>query len=293
MQAKGRRIHAIIITFMSLGVALLVAWSLWQAWDYYLTALADRPHHPDFRQFRPAGYVGHGLGILGSAMILLLLVYSLRKRIKFMNRWGDLSIWLRYHIFLGISGPILITLHTTGKIGGLVSISYWSMVAVALSGVFGRYLYQQIPRNVLGESLSSNEIEDRSEEILVELSANYGLGDRALGELESLALGPLENRSAVMAMLVLPWANLRLARRLQNWAHEVGLEGNKKAVDLARKWVLQTRRLYLFHTIRDLFHYWHVFHKPFAIIMIIVMIIHVAVAVALGYTWIWGPEGTS
>lgn len=293
MKPANQRIHTLMVTILGLSVALLIAWILWQAWDYYLTDLTDRPHHPGFRQFRPAGYIGHGLGILGSAMILLLLVYSLRKRIRFMSRWGDLGIWLRYHIFLGISGPILITLHTSGKIGGLVSISYWSMAAVALSGVFGRYLYQQIPRNVLGESLSSNEIEDRNEEILVELSANHGLDDRTLGDLETLALAPLENRRPVAAMLALPWANLRLARRLQNWALGVGLEQDKKAVGLARKWVLQTRRLHLFHTIRDLFHYWHVFHKPFAIIMIIVMILHVAVAVALGYTWIWGPDGIS
>ena len=116
---------------MSLAVALLVAWVVWTGSDYYATALAERPHHDDFRAMRPAGRVGHGLGILGSVMLVTLLVYSLRKRLKFMQRWGDLSVWLRYHIFMGVVGPILITLHTSFKVDGLVAVSYWSMVAVA------------------------------------------------------------------------------------------------------------------------------------------------------------------
>jgi hypothetical protein len=290
MKSAGNRVHSVIIGTLSVCVALVVAWSLWQAWEYYLTPLVDRPHHPDFRLFRPAGLVGHGLGIIGSAMILLLLIYSLRKRIKFMQRWGDLGVWLRYHIFLGVAGPVLITLHTSGKIGGLVSISYWSMAAVALSGVFGRYLYQQIPRNVLGETLSIDEVEQRNEAILVELSTSAGMDDRALGALENFATGKLENKNALVAMLLLPWLNIFLARRLHGWAAGMGLKLEGPALEQCRIWVLQTRRLHLFHTIRDLFHYWHVFHKPFAIIMIVVMMIHVGVALALGYTWFSGPE---
>lgn len=288
MKPPGHRLHVLIIFILSLAVTGLVAWTLWQGGNYYLTPMSQRPHHIDFRMFRPAGTIGHGLGILGSAMILLLLLYSLRRRAKFMSRWGDLRIWLRYHIFLGVAGPILIILHTSGKIGGLVSISFWSMTAVALSGVFGRYLYQQIPRNVLGASMSLDETEQSNEEILVELSSSHGVGDKAVGSLEHLALSPLEGRSAASALLILPWINGRLAHHLQDWAVGIGLKGDERAKQLARSWVLQTRRMHLFHTIRDLFHYWHVFHKPFAIIMIVVMVVHVAVAVALGYTWEFG-----
>ena len=99
--------HGMIIGAMSAVVAALVGWTFWTGWDFYLTAYIARPHHEDFHDYRPAGFIGHGLGIVGSLMIVLLLLYSLRKRIKFMRRWGDLRIWLRYHIFLGIAGPIL------------------------------------------------------------------------------------------------------------------------------------------------------------------------------------------
>ena len=280
--------HAAVLAVFSVAVAVLVGWTVWNGWDYFTTGMADRPHHPDFREFRAAGRVGHGVGILGSFMIVLLLLYSLRKRMRVLQRAGQLPIWLRYHIFLGIAGPILITLHTAFKVGGLVSVSYWSMVAVALSGFFGRYLYQQIPRNVLGETLDVAEIEARNEALLVELSMNHNMDDRAATVLEDLALRKLEHRAAPMALLMLPFLNGMMVRQLQRWSLR-HVDGERAvAVRLAKDWVLQTRRLRLFHLIRDLFHYWHVFHKPFAFIMIFVMIVHVAVAVALGYVWEFG-----
>ncbi|MBK7047073.1 MAG: hypothetical protein IPH48_11320 [bacterium] len=288
METRNARVHTAVLAVFSVAVAVLVGWTVWNGWDYFTTGLAERPHHPDFREFRAAGRVGHGVGILGSFMIVLLLLYSLRKRMRVLQRAGQLPIWLRYHIFLGIAGPILITLHTAFKVGGLVSVSYWSMVAVALSGFFGRYLYQQIPRNVLGETLDVAEIEGRNEALLVELSMNHNMDDRAAAVLEDLALRKLEHRAAPMALLMLPFLNGVLVRQLQRWSLR-HVDGDRAvAVRLAKEWVLQTRRLRLFHLIRDLFHYWHVFHKPFAFIMILVMIVHVAVAVALGYVWEFG-----
>ena len=287
MRRRNDIVHTVVLTMMTLVAAALAGWVLWVGADYYLTSLTDRPHHPDFRDLRPAGNVGHGLGILGSAMVLLLLLYTVRKRWRPLVRMGQLRSWLRYHIWLGVAGPLLITLHTSFKVDGLVSVSYWSMMAVALSGVLGRYLYQQIPRNVLGEAMNPADAEAESESLLVELAESHGMTQQAAHDLDRLALVSLEGRAAPAALVVLPAVNLMLARRLQSWMSVHGLQGPEGARSRARRWVLLTRRLYLFNLVRDLFHWWHVFHKPFAFIMILVMVIHVAVALVLGYTWIF------
>nr|MEE4268045.1 hypothetical protein [Candidatus Krumholzibacteria bacterium] len=73
MKPAHHRFHTTVLVGLGLAVAALTGWTLWQGWEFYATALSDRPHHLDFRTFRPAGSVGHGLGILGSAMIILLL----------------------------------------------------------------------------------------------------------------------------------------------------------------------------------------------------------------------------
>ena len=291
MSTRGDALNGTILWTLALVTAGLVVWVVLVGWDYYGTPLADRPHHEDFRDMRPAGRVGHGIGILGSAMVLLLLFYSVRKRWKPLARAGQLRYWLRYHIFLGVAGPLLITLHTSFKVDGLVAVSYWSMAAVAISGVFGRYLYQQIPRNVLGETLAPDAIERRNEALLVDLTNRWKADQKATDALDRLAVGPLEGMPAPVAMLILPLLNLMLARRLQKWSREHGLAEDPEVRRLAKRWALQARRLQLFHLIRDLFHWWHVFHKPFAIIMILVMIVHVGVAIALGYTWTFGADG--
>jgi hypothetical protein len=279
------RFHTVTVALLSLAVAVLAAWALGHGLDYYATPFADRPHHPDFRAFRSAGDVSHGLGILGSAMVLVMLLYSVRKRARFARGWGDRVVWLRYHIFLGVAGPALITLHTAFKIGGLVAVSYWSMMAVAFSGILGRYLYQQIPLNMLGDALTPQEIDEQGEAMLVELAGIHGLDQRALGELERLAVGRLEHRSSASALLLLPTLNFRLRRELQVWTPTLSPPLSPGGRNLARRWVLLVRRLHLFHTMRDLFHWWHVVHKPFTAIMILVMMVHVGVAIALGYTW--------
>jgi len=128
-------LHSIILVCAAIALVVAVWWIVLGTDGYYGLSLLDRPHHDVHKEFKPGGIVGHGLGIVGSAMILLLLTYSLRKRIKVVRRIGKLSTWLNYHIFLGVAGPILVTFHTAFKFGGLVSIAYWSMVAVALSGL--------------------------------------------------------------------------------------------------------------------------------------------------------------
>jgi len=283
--ANHDRRHTVTLVLLSIAVTVLAASALWQGFDYYTTPIAGRPHHPDFRAFRSAGDVSHGLGIFGSAMVLVMLLYSVRKRVRFARGWGDRGVWLRYHIFLGVAGPALITLHTAFKIGGLVAVSYWSMMAVALSGILGRYLYQQIPLNMLGDTLTPQEIDEQGEAMLVELAGTHVLDQRALTELERLAVGRLEHRPSAYALLLLPVLNSKLRRELQVWAQTLSPPLSPGGRNLARRWVLLVRRLHLFHAVRDLFHWWHVVHKPFAAVMILVMIVHVGVAIALGYTW--------
>jgi hypothetical protein len=52
---------------------------------------------------------------------------------------------------------------------------------------------------------------------------------------------------------------------------------------VVRQKVQVRRRILLWDCVHELFHYWHVFYKPFALVMYVFMIVHVAVALATGY----------
>ncbi|MEJ2594035.1 MAG: hypothetical protein P8100_02645 [bacterium] len=121
---------------------------------YYRTPLEERFYHEDHTELKPSGIIGHGLGIAGSFFMLVGVgSYMVRKRMKRFSRLGKLKHWLEFHIFLCTLGPILVLFHTSFKFGGLVAISFWSMVAVFASGVIGRFIYiQNVKRAVLDSS---------------------------------------------------------------------------------------------------------------------------------------------
>jgi hypothetical protein len=274
---------------------ILVAAVLITGLPYYTMPLSERPHSAMHNQLKPAGIWGHGLGIVGTAMILLLLLYSVRKRARAGLRFGSLRRWLDVHILFGIMGPLLITLHTAMKFHGIVSISYYSMLAVALSGVFGRYIYMQIPRDARGHALGLEEVRARLADLQETMVASYGAAPAAIEEIRRFAsASTITAGSKVRGIFVslkrdisLNGRARRLKRRLTQEDKTVPEETVDKVIELAKEASLLQRRLVFLDSMSELLHHWHVFHKPFAYVMLFIMVLHVGVTVAFGYTWIF------
>ena len=131
----------------SLAVTLFVIVGL-GGWRYYFAPHDLRAYTDLHPLLRPSGVVANLLGITGLSLMLVMHGYTLRKRLRVMRTIGSLTTWLEFHIFCGVFGPVLITLHTSFKFNGLVSVAYWSMVIVVASGFVGRYLYVMIPRSI-------------------------------------------------------------------------------------------------------------------------------------------------
>ena len=63
-----------------------------------------------------------------------------------------------FHVIAGVTAPIVIAFHASFKFRGIAGVAFWIMLAVALSGVIGRYLYAQIPRSLNAAELSLTEL---------------------------------------------------------------------------------------------------------------------------------------
>jgi hypothetical protein len=124
-----------------------------------------RGYHKVHRFLRPSGDGGHLIGVLGTVCLFATLPYLARKRLRVLRNAGKPAHWLEAHIFCGVFGPILITYHTSLKFNGIISVAYWSMVLVVLSGFVGRYLYVRIPKTIRGEELSRAELDARAAEL--------------------------------------------------------------------------------------------------------------------------------
>ncbi len=236
--------------------------------------------------------MGHGLGIIGSFLIIVgVFTYIARKRLRSLSRIGNLKYWLEFHIFLCTLGPILVLFHTAFKFGGLVAISFWSMVAVFLSGVIGRFIYIQIPRTIEGRELSLNEVRNMKSDLGEIIKNSYTLDEDAYQIIVESTQKKVElyNNNLITSYFQKNKADKRTIRRIRMALQKNKLRGRekRKVLKLVKNELSLNRRIGRLQIMQNMFRYWHVAHLPFAIVMLIIMIIHVAVTITFGSTWIW------
>ncbi|MBI5643989.1 MAG: hypothetical protein HY954_11010 [Deltaproteobacteria bacterium] len=156
-------IVVLVGAYESLTEMFLPAWSL-------LSSIHRFGYMKDYPiLYEPSKGIWHPIGWTGSAMMAVMMLYSVRKRVAAFGRLGPLRHWLSAHMFLGIMGPILVTFHTTFKLHGLVATSFWCMIVTMIFGVLGRYIYVQIPRGINGTELGVKEIENSVSDIDIEI----------------------------------------------------------------------------------------------------------------------------
>jgi hypothetical protein len=208
-----------------------------------------------------------------------------------LARAGKLKYWLEAHIFLCSVGPALVVLHTSFRVGGLVAIAFWSMVVVALSGVFGRYVYVRIPSTVQGRFASLQAIERERTRLLDALREDLGPRLDAIERIITQARRPPARGfvPALAAAVRFDVARRRVRRRLRSALAGVELDRGSRAEveDLLERQLELEQNLAVLVPFQRLFRYWHLLHVPLAITMFIVVAIHIAVAVAFGYGRVW------
>jgi hypothetical protein len=285
MRLKDSAIHQIVISVLVIVVLLTVSVLLYIGYDYYSIPLEERHFHLLNRSFKASGNIGHGLGIIGSFLILFgVFSYMFRKRLRIFSRIGTLKHWLEFHIFLCTLGPFLILFHTTFKFGGIVAVSFWSMVAVFLSGIIGRYIYLQIPRSIEGKELTLMEMEDERNEMNKQLRQSVTI-DESIYELLDNFPGGKDYRSSFFGKSREERVALsRLKRELK--AQKIPGKKAGEIIQIFKDQLSLKKRIERLVTMQKLFAYWHVAHLPFASVMLVVMIIHIVVAVTFGYKWI-------
>ncbi|MCU0347614.1 MAG: hypothetical protein MUC59_11805 [Saprospiraceae bacterium] len=259
---------------------------------YYATSLEERFYHSDHHLFKPSGVFGHGLGIIGTLLIVIgVFGYQARKRFKSLARLGRLKYWLEFHIFLCSLGPVMILFHTAFKFGGIVSISFWSMVAVVASGIIGRFIYVQIPRTIEGRELSLNEIQGMKANLGELLKGQYRMNDTGYQlVLEAVSVSRQKfGANLVSSMFNKYLEDKRTLHQVKTTLRENGLASPdvRKVARLVDNELSLNNRIERLDIMRKLFKYWHVAHLPFALIMLVIMVVHVVVTMMMGARWVF------
>lgn len=289
----NKTLHTIyIVLLLVVGISSTVILSV-NGYEYYSQSTLDRPFHIMHHMLEPSGGLGHGLGIIGTLMMILgVSSYMMRKR-SILLKFGFLKHWLEFHIFLCSVGPVFVLFHTAFKFGGLVSISFWSMVAVVASGVIGRFIYTQIPHSVDGTELSENDISNLNGELSLALKQTSSLSPLTLAKIEAAITQEKYHTGFVESTVFVVKDYFQLGGKLKKLKSELLQEGIpaetviKYILPVLKEKLTLSRKSGALHAMQRLFKYWHIFHLPFAVSMFVIMVIHVIVTILFGYRWIF------
>ncbi|MEQ1884583.1 MAG: hypothetical protein ABL967_05930 [Bryobacteraceae bacterium] len=288
-----------MISAWLVAAAVVAALTIYGA-SYYRLDIESRPLSDLHPILRPSGTVGLRLGMLGVAMFFVIFTYPLRKRWRWLSTIGQTRQWLNFHILLGILAPALITFHSSFKWSGLAGVAYWIMVAVALSGFVGRYIYAKIPRSVHATELDLRDLAEQSQ--------------RAVSALEQQAVVPASEIAPLLAVpdastvrrmglatvlwsmtlqdLARPFRAASLRRhvldssaRLQTLgglfrSRHVDLEA---VISVAGEQSSLAMKIAVLDRLQKAMHIWHVIHRPFSISFAILVVVHIVIAVSMGY----------
>ena len=289
------RLHVAAVTAVATVVALAV-----YGWNYYLLAAAERPFSPKHELLKPSGSIAIKLGIAGVLLFLVIFLYPLRKRVKWLGRIGSAKHWLDFHVIAGLTAPVLIAFHASFKFRGIAGIAFWIMLSVAISGVIGRYIYAQIPRSLSSAELSLKELAEIEEELSKDLSAQSPLSAQNFAPLLQVPT-PAQVREmsvcrAVLLMIVLdlcrPFHVARLRIRVLGWSQVLPYFGGfirtshedlERAIRIARTKAALSKRIAFLSRSQQVFHLWHVIHRPFSYSFAVLALIHIVVVIALGF----------
>jgi hypothetical protein len=292
--------HRLFMFIAWLAMLSLIGWVAISGFPYYRLDMAERVYSPEHAVFRPSGQMGLRLGMFGLFLFFCLFVYPIRKRSKWLLSIGKTKNWLDLHVLFGISAPLVITLHSSFKLSGLAGVAYWIMIAVAVSGFIGRYIYAQLPRSINAAEMTLNEMQAVSAELAQQLARESVVRWEDLEPL--LALPSVEQVNKLPALGALWWMlRLDLARpfhvsRIRRRAmgplgriRTLGgfLSSGQSRIEVviaaARKQSWISSKMLFLRRIKEMFHLWHVVHRPFSYSFAALAVIHIVLAVSLGY----------
>jgi hypothetical protein len=251
-------------------------------------------YFPTERYLTPTRGLGYALGIVGGSLMLLLLVYSLRKRWQWLSFLGSTPAWFRFHMVLGVLGPLCILFHANFGTGATNSnVALFCMLAVAGSGFIGRYFYAHVHYGLYGRKLELSDLRAGAEQ-LRGLSGRVGFLPEMVSRLESaehrlLHAGPRLSLLGFMRPLVVALATARERWRLHRYlrralktsarsspvvAGEAARLGKAARAYIDRR-LAATQRVAEFTGYERLFSLWHALHIPLIFMLLIAAVIHV------------------
>lgn len=249
---------------------------------------------PTKNLYKPGDNVGYNIGLVGGLMMLIMLLYSLRKRARFMKDLGPLPTWFRWHMVLGILGPALVMFHSTFVIHSInAGVALICMMLVSGSGIFGRFFYTKIHHGLYGRQVTLKGLQDDMEK-----TGSYNRAflifapdiEHSLNQFRIRADG---GRGGLWDFLSIGFQAASLSSSLMKELHQVmHSQAHEQKWDTGpithnvdelyeeysthiHTYIKTLRDAAQFRTYERLFSLWHIFHIPLVYMLVFSGIFHV------------------
>jgi hypothetical protein len=247
--------------------------------------------------YKPGAGFGYYLGLVGGVMMLLMLLYPVRKHFQFTRGWGPLRYWFMLHMIFGIGGPVLILFHSTFHVRSLnAGVAMYSMLLVVASGIIGRFIYKRIHHGLYGRKSNLDELQQavdvnqsKISKVNAVLMEATGIGEK----LKKFRMMAVDKKQALPArawrFISLGWQRRNLAahcrRELrkavahlagsQGWSSQEQQQHYHEVVQDAEEYLRAVQQAAQFSSYERLFRLWHVLHSPFVWLLGVSGIVHV------------------
>jgi thioredoxin reductase/Pyruvate/2-oxoacid:ferredoxin oxidoreductase delta subunit len=279
---KERRLEGM---FAILGVCIL-SFLAWRGYDYYVLSPLQRLRSPLHQALRPAGWWGHGVGIVATAFMLSNFLYAARKRIAFLSGLWDMRSWLVFHIFVGFMSPLVIAFHAAFQSRNLLATATAvSLVVVVITGIVGRYIFGLVPA-AAGHALELEELQASFVRARAEVEPLLAtVSDPApVKRLFDSVTAPLPPGSLMHSLVTLPLQSVASRFALRRVA---GLFPDEDSRREFRRDFLQLERLRMqisfYRSLKTLMRGWRIFHASLASFLVLAIAAHIGVSMWLGY----------
>lgn len=222
--------------------------------------------------------LGYNLGLVGGVLMLLLLPYSLRKRLRSLRQVGTMRSWFLFHVFAGLLGPLLILFHSTFRIGSFNGgTALVCTLLVTASGAVGRFFYRKVHRGLTGSRATLDELQAALDEQMTlskpHLERLPAVGGEARRYIALAAAAPAGRRRRAAHFLSLGWQRRVVRRRIER-SLPAGreFEGLLRTIDAT---LATAQRAAQFSIYERLFALWHVIHIPFLYLLVLTAVVHV------------------
>ena len=249
----------------------------------------------EFSNITPESGIGYWLGIIGGSLMLILLLYPLRKKVRFLNMFGKIKYWFKLHMLFGVLGPVAILFHANFSLGSTNSnVAFFSMAIVASSGLVGRYLYAKIHHGLYGRKANLKELRESLKESKDNLGNHFKLTKDVVTQIKSSERLLLRSRNIVWATLIWPivfirtaWSKRSIRKSLRKayvaagdakgWDKKMIRSLSRNANNEVQPYIDGLYNMYGFRVFESLFSLWHFLHLPLFFMLVFTGILHVVV----------------